>query len=205
MSAAGEPRRDLDLSGLPSVVFGPKSLLWWGTLAFIVIEGFTIVLTVATYLYLRLNEHHWPPEPTPLPDLLIPTITTVLLLVLIVPMHGVKKAAERFDRAAVTKGFVVTTLLTVPVLVLRWFDIEALNTWYNTHAYGSAAWAVVVLHGLLVVFDFLESAAMAVLFYSGHAQKKHFADASDAALYQYYLSVAWVPLYLIIYWGPRFL
>lgn len=204
MSTA-EERRDLDVSGLPSVTFGPKSLLWWGTLGFIVIEGFTVVLTVAAYLYLRLNERNWPPEPTPLPDLLIPTINTVLILLLIVPMYGVEKAAKRFDRGAVTKGFAITTLLTIPVLALRWFDIEALNAWYDTNAYASAAWAVVVLHGLLVLFDFLETAAMTVLFYIGHAQKKHYSDASDAALYQYYLSLAWVPLYLIIYWGPRFL
>lgn len=203
--SAVEERRDLDVSGLPSVTFGPRSLLWWGTLGFIVVEGFTIVLTVAAYLYLRLNERHWPPAPTPLPDLLIPTINTVLILLLIVPMYRVDRAAKRFDRAAVTKGFAITTLLTIPVLVLRWFDIVALNAWYDDNAYASAAWAVVVLHGLLVLFDFLESAAMAVLFHIGHAQKKHYPDASDAALYQYYLSLSWVPLYLIIYWGPRFL
>lgn len=196
---------DVDVSELPSVVFDGKSLLWWGTVGFIVIEGFTILLTVASYLYLRQSVLDWPPPPTPDPDLLIPTLNTLLLLLLIVPMWWVDRAARRFDREAVMHGLVITTLLTIPVVVLRWYELRALNVSWETDAYGSAAWAVVVLHATLVAFDLLETGVLALIFISGHAMKKHYPDASDAALYQYYLSSIWVPLYLIIYWGPRIL
>lgn len=197
--------RTLDVSGLPSVTFGPKSLLWWGTMGFIVIEGFTIVLMVASYFYLRQSEYQWPPGRTPLPDLLIPTINLVLLLLVIIPMHRVDEAAKRYDRQGVARGFVIATLMTAPTVVLRWFELTALNVRWDAHAYGSAAWAVVVLHGALLLTDFVETGLMAALFLLGHAQRKHFSDASDAALYQYFLSLSWIPLYLVIYWGPRVL
>ena len=37
----------VELSELPDVVFGPRDLMWWGTLGFMVIEGFTLVLCAA--------------------------------------------------------------------------------------------------------------------------------------------------------------
>src|SRR5829696_3862331 len=59
----------VDLRGLPDVVFGPRDLMWWGTLGFILIEGFTLVLCAAAYVYLTQNYSTWPPENTPLPSL----------------------------------------------------------------------------------------------------------------------------------------
>ena len=198
-------RAAFDASGLPSVTFGPKGPLWWGTVGFIVIEGYTIVLTIAAFFYLRLNETRWPPSPYAPPDVLIPGITAVLLLLLIIPMIGVKKAAHRFDRMGVAKGMLITAVMTVPVVVLHWFNLQALNVAYDTHAYGSAVWGVVVLHVVLVAFDLVETLVMGVMFLIGHAKKKHFSDASEAALYQFFLSLSWLPIYLIIYWGPRVL
>lgn len=200
-----DARRVLDVSHLPSVVFSHRSIAWWGTAGFIVIEGFTLLLMVASYFYLRLNEYAWPPEGTPEPDLLIPTINTVLLLLIIVPMWTVSRAAERFDRAGVARGLVIATLMSVPAVILRWYDLQALNARWDANAYASAAWGVVVLHSTLLVVDVFETGAFAVLFLLGRAHNKHFADAGGAADYQFFLSLVWVPLYLIVYWGPRVL
>ena len=46
---------------LPTVTFGSKSLMWWGTLGFMVIEGWTTALLIVSYLYLRQNYETWPP------------------------------------------------------------------------------------------------------------------------------------------------
>lgn len=198
-------RSTLDVSGLPTVPFGHRSLLWWGTMGFVVIEGFTLLLMIASYFYLRTNEFGWPPGRTPDPDLLIPTINTVLLLLVIVPMRMVDRAAKRFDRAGVIRGLLIATAMTLPVLVLRWYELMALNVRWDAHAYASAAWGIVVLHSTLVLTDIFESGALAALFMSRKAKRKHYPDASDAADYQYFLSAAWVPVYFIVYWMPRLL
>jgi cytochrome c oxidase subunit III len=198
-------RRVLDVSALPTLIFGHRCLLGWGTLGFMIIEGFTLVLAVASYLYLRTNEYQWPPGRTPDPELLIPTINTVLLLLVMIPMYRVGVAAKALDRRRVIRGLAIATLMTIPIMVLRWWDLMALQVRWDAHAYASAAWAVVVLHSTLIVLDFVECGLLAILFISGQAQKKHYPDANDAAGYQLFLSMAWVPLYLIIYWGPRLL
>jgi len=48
-------RVTVDVTELPTVVFGHRGLLWWGTLGFAVIESITMLLAVATYFYLRRN------------------------------------------------------------------------------------------------------------------------------------------------------
>lgn len=199
------PRSLLDVSRLPRVAFGHRTLLWWGTLGFMVIEGFTLVLMVASYFYLRLNEYEWPPGRTPDPDLLVPTLNTVLLLLVIVPMRAVDKAAKRFDRRGVIRGLLIATAMSVAVAALRWWELLALQVRWDAHAYASAAWGVVVLHATLLVVDVFETGTLAALFLSRKAKRKHYPDACDAALYQYFLSLAWVPLYFIVYWGPRLL
>jgi cytochrome c oxidase subunit III len=129
----------------------------------------------------------------------------VLLLLVMLPMRSADRAARRFDRAGVARGLLIASGMQAVALVLRWFDLVALNARYDAHAYASAAWAVVVLHGTLIVIDTFETGVMGIMFRGGHAEKKHYTDVCDAAMYQYFLSAGWVPYYLLIYWGPRVL
>ena len=73
MSSTMKLRPTRDVSSLPTVTFGPRSLMWWGTLGFMTIEGWTTVLLVGAYLYLRQNYEAWPPLRTPYPSLGVPT------------------------------------------------------------------------------------------------------------------------------------
>ncbi|HEX6925428.1 MAG TPA: hypothetical protein VF167_08355 [Longimicrobiaceae bacterium] len=200
-----EVRRVHDVSGVPTHAFSHHNLVWWGTVGFIVVEGFTLFLMMASYLYLRLNELDWPPGDTRLPELLIPTINTLLLLVTIVPMAKASHAAHHSDRLAVARWLWLATALSAVSSVLRVFELRGLNVRWDSNAYGSAAWGLLILHTTLLVVDLFETGAFAVLFQLGHAQRKHFPDVSDAADYQYYLSVIYVPIYLILFWGPRLL
>ena len=196
---------NIDVSTLPSVVFGHRSLLWWGTMGFAVIEGFSLLLTIASYLYLRQNEFNWPPGRTPNPDLLIPTLNTLILLGVMVPMRAVEKAAEAFDGRRVRRYLLIATAMALVVTVLRWWELLALNVRWDTHAYGSAAWGVVVMHSTLVIVDLFETGVFAAIFRGGTAERKFYPDVADAAAYQYFLSLVWVPAYFVVYWLPRIL
>jgi cytochrome c oxidase subunit III len=199
-----DDRRIIDLSKLPKVVFDHHSLVWWGTVGFILIEGFTLLLAIAAYFYLRINEIEWPPGRTPAPDLLIPTVNTILLLLIMVPMRAADKAARHFNKPAVVKWLTVALAMTLVAIVLRWFEILALHVKWDAHAYASAAWAVIVLHSTLLIADLGEALVFIAMFTLGRARMKHYPDVSDAAFYQYFLSLSYVPIYVIIYWGPRF-
>jgi cytochrome c oxidase subunit III len=70
-------RPALDVSRLPAYAFGPRGLLWWGTMGIVAIEGMMFAIFLATYFYLRIYVPKWPPNLPP-PDLLYGTLNTLI-------------------------------------------------------------------------------------------------------------------------------
>lgn len=198
-------RLTIDVSLLPETVFGHRGIVWWATVGFMAIEGTTLAIVAAAYLYLRTNTAEWPPRPVANPDLLIPTVNTALLLVKLVPFGLAERAAKRFDVAGVRRWLVVGTTMGLVAVVLRWFELQALNVRWDTSAYGSAVWGVAVAHTSLLATDALESGVITALFFSARVQPRHFSDVEDTALYERFLAVTWLLLYLLVFLGPRVL
>ncbi|MFN2603113.1 MAG: heme-copper oxidase subunit III [Gemmatimonadaceae bacterium] len=194
-----------DVSALPSAVFGSRGTLWWGTLAFMLIEGMTVAICIASYLYVRKNFPDWPPPPTPLPSLLIPTIAVVVLLASIFAMTRVEKAARRLDTGGVRMGLIIMCVFAVVMVVLRVFEFRAIGTHWDSDAYGSTAWATVGFHSTLLLLETVETAVITALVLWGPLEKKHFGDIEDNAVYWYFMCLLWIPVYLIVYLGPRFI
>lgn len=197
------PRVAIDVSRLPTTVIGAKDSTWWGTVAFMVIEGMTLAVCTVCYLYLRQNFAEWPPRPATLPDLVAPTVSVVLLLAILVPMTWADRAARRLDGGGVRVALAVAVLMTAAAVVVRWWELQALNVRWDTNAYGSAAWATLGFHSALLAVDLLETAALAAIFFVGPVEDKHFTDVTDAALYQWFLSLVYVPLYVLLFLSPR--
>lgn len=199
-------RLTIDASVLPVAVFGRRGLLWWGTLSFMVIEGTSLALAIITYYYLRLNAAEWPPRPASQPALLwAPTLNLIVILLAIVPAEIAKRAALRFDRDRTRSWLLVNVALTGVAVVLRAREFSALNVHWTTNAYGSSVWAILFLHGTLLLGDFVEAGVIALIFFTRNLQPKHFPDVEDVAFYQWFLSLAWLLLYVVVYLSPRVL
>jgi cytochrome c oxidase subunit III len=198
-------RRVLDVGELPDIVFGPRDIMWWGTIGFMVIEGTTLILAMLSYLYLSKNFHGWPPYGTPEPSLGVPIAQLVTMLVSIPLMMWLQRVSRRFDLRGVRWGMLLATLFNTAFVVLRWFELLALNVKWDTNAYGSAQWLLVLAHATLLLIELLEVAGMAALFWVGPLEKKHFTDASDLALYWYFMVGIWVPIFVLSYLLPRWM
>lgn len=193
----------VDVAHLPSTTFGSRDIVWWGTLAFLLIEGTTLVVCVTSYLYLRRAEAAWPPEHTLRPDLFWPTVHVALLVGSNAFAVLADRAARRFDLPALRRWLLVLLAVAAAALVLRWMDFLALNVRWDTNAYGSVAWFTVGFHATLLVAEFGELAVMLALLASSRREDKHYSDASDVAFYWYWLTGAWVPLWFMVYVSPR--
>src|SRR4051812_6958406 len=111
VNAQQRPPRLIDVSGLPHTVFGAgKSILWWGTMGMVVIEGTFFALLLAAYFYLRTRVNDWPPAQIP-PTLTFGTVNLAMALVSLAPNLIVKKVATKLDLRS------VRILLTVMSLV----------------------------------------------------------------------------------------
>ncbi len=197
-------RAVIDVSELPTHGFGNRSIIWWGVMGFLAIETTMLVICMASFFYLRPRFNLWPPVYEP-PDLLLPTINLALLLLSVPPMYWVDRAARRLDLRSMLIGMAICIALGIAFTVVRFFEFGSLNVRWDANAYGSALWTMMGLHTFHLLAEVIETIVLAIFLLRGHTEVKYFVDTSDNALYWYFIVLIWLPLYAVIYFGPRVL
>lgn len=195
-------RAELDVSSLPTYGFGHRSLMFWGTLGMIVIEGTMFGIALVIYYYLRARSYHWPMSSPP-PALIWGTVNTVILIVSGLPNHLASKAAERADLRGVRLWIVVTLLLAVAFHTVRVLEFMNLNTQWSLNAYGSIVFAMLVLHTVHSATDLIDTAVLSVLMFTGRVTGRRYVDVSENADYWWFVVIAWLPIYFTLYLVPR--
>jgi heme/copper-type cytochrome/quinol oxidase subunit 3 len=196
------PGPSLDASALPSWRFSHHSLMWWGTLGIMAIEGTVFALTVMAYFYLRSHSATWPMTAPP-PDLFWGTLNTAIMFASLVPNHFAKKAGERHDVRGVRLWLGIGLVFALAFLVVRCFEFAGLNVRWDSNAYGSVVWLLMGFHTAHLATDFYDSVVLEVLFFTGPLDGKRFVDVSENSFYWYFVVWAWLPIYLVIYGGAR--
>uniref|UniRef100_E1TDE4 Cytochrome c oxidase subunit III n=1 Tax=Burkholderia sp. (strain CCGE1003) TaxID=640512 RepID=E1TDE4_BURSG len=196
------PALMLDVRHLPSFGFGHRSLMWWGTMCLMLIEGTVFAIAAMMYFYLRSLTARWPLNAAP-PELLWGTANTVILLVSMWPNQLAKQAADRQQRARARLWLIICLLFAVVFLVLRGFEFAALNVSWYTNAYGSVVWLLLGLHTTHLITDAIDTAVLGVLLFTGPFEGKRFVDVSENAMYWYFVVLSWLPIYAVIYLAPR--
>jgi heme/copper-type cytochrome/quinol oxidase subunit 3 len=197
-------RRVLDVSTLPESAFGHQGLVWWGTVGFMVIEGSIFVIALIVYFYLRLRVDAWPPS-LPDPDPTFGTANLILVLISIVPAAISKTAAEQFDLPKARRWLAVLVLMGIGAVVIRAFEYPALNCRWDDNAYASITWVLLSLHTIHVATDVVDSAVLLVMAFTKPMPRKRFVDLSENSFYWYFIVAWWIPIYLVIYFAPRWL
>jgi heme/copper-type cytochrome/quinol oxidase subunit 3 len=193
----------VDLSRLPLHGLGRASVTWWGTMAFMLIEGTGFALVITVYLYLMSLAPAWPIN-APVPDLLPGTVVTLILVASVVPNYLTSGWAERQDLRKVRIGIIVMSLLGIAPLIVRVFEFPALRVNWDTNAYGSVVWVLLGLHTMHILTDLIDTLVLAALMFTRHGRNpRRFGDVQDNAMYWNFVVAAWLPIYACIYWVPR--
>lgn len=192
----------LDVRDLASFGFSHSSLMWWGTAGLMAIESTVFAIAIVMYFYLRSLAEAWPISAPP-PELSWGTINTVLLLLSCVPNHFAKRAAEQLDRRGVKLWLTICLLFGFVFLVVRGFELTALNVRWDANAYGSVVWLLMLLHTTHLVTDAWDTTVLDVLFFTGPLEGRRYVDVSENALYWYFVVLSWLPIYAVIYLAPR--
>jgi heme/copper-type cytochrome/quinol oxidase subunit 3 len=200
------PRAVLDVSELPDVCFGPRDIMWWGTVGFMLIEGFTLALCAVVYVYLQQNFAAWPPPGTPRPALGIPTVQVLVMVASLPVAMWTKRSAYAFDLRRVRIGMTTASLIGAVCVGLRAAElIVSLNVKWDTNAYGSAQWLMVGSHSTLMLIELAETVGIALLFWLAPVERKHFSDVADAVDYWYFMVCTWIPLFVLSFLVPRWI
>lgn len=203
MTAVAKNRIVADLSELPLHGMGSASPTWWGTIAFMLIEGTGLALIIGVYLYLASLATVWPLS-APLPSLGPGTVLTLLLVVSLIPNFLLARWAGQGDLRKVRIGVVVMSVLGLAPLPLRWFEFPALHVSWDSNAYGSVTWTMLGLHTTHIITDLADTLVLAVLMFTRHGDnQRRFGDVQDNAMYWNFVVLTWLPIYACLYWVPR--
>ena len=193
----------LDVSHLPGFAFHHRSIVWWGTVGMIVIEGMMFALLITSYLYLKGRSPQWPPGVFA-PGMLWGTVNLVVLLASTVPNQLTKRAAERLDLRRVQLWMAIALAFGVAFNIVRIFEFQALNVWFDENAYGSIVWMLLGFHTVHILTDVVDSFVLLALMFIGPIEESHFVDVAENSMYWYFVVLSWLPIYAVIYLVPRF-
>jgi cytochrome c oxidase subunit 3 len=192
-----------DVSNIPTYAYGAKNPLWWGTQAFMIIEGLGFVFAVATYLYLYNQNKTWPLGGQP--PLRWSTVITILMIVSEVPNIWLKKLAKEPNLNKVRLGLIIMSIIGIACLVLRVFEFKILNINWDTNAYGSIVWFLLGLHTFHLITDVAETLVMTVCIFLGPVDMRRFPEIEDNQDYWHFVVFFWLVVYVTIYWLPRWM
>jgi heme/copper-type cytochrome/quinol oxidase subunit 3 len=190
------------LAELPAAGFRTHGLWFWAAAGFMVIEGSGFALACAAYIYLMNGARQWPLDGVA-PDLLWGTLQTVLMVGSLIPTFILSRAARRRQAAPTRLWAGVLFVLNTLVLVVRGFEFPHLNARWDHDAYGSIVWALMLLHTTHLVTDFIDTGFLTGFLFASPIDTERFSDVDDDCVYWGFVVACWLPIYLLVYWAPR--
>lgn len=197
-------RRELNVAGLPTVVFGYRSVIWWGTMGMMLIEGTMFAITIASYFFLRTRSSDWPPGLMP-PRITAGSINLALFILSVAPAIWVQKGAEKAELFVSRIGLIIMSGVGLAILIIRIYEFPSLMSTWDANAYASITWMLLGLHTVHLATDWVDTVVLTVMMFTQHVNGKRFMDVSENSDYWYFVVLTWIPIYLVIYWVPRWL
>jgi len=195
----------LDVGDLPPYDISSQSPLWWGQLCIAIIEGMMFAILIAAYLYVRLRMDVWPPPGDQYPHLLLPTLSLIALLISAPFSYLASEAAKRNDRAGMIRNLVLNLVFAAICFTLRILEWRSLNFNWQADAQGSYVWAFLGLHSFDFIADAIFTLVLLILILIGRYGEKQRLGVHVDSVVWYFLVAVWIPIYIVIYWGPHIL
>lgn len=192
-----------DVSRLSAFNFADQAPLWWGFWGIILIETTVFASLVAGYFYLGLSLTELPPAGVKKPELLMPTIASLVLFSSSYTMHRADKSVSGGNNSTTSTLLLVSIALATAFLVLKVIEYSNVEYRWDSHSYGSAVWAIVVFHSTHVTALILKTIVVTFLAYRGYFNKERRLGLTVNGLYWHFVVLVWLPLYLVLYWAPR--
>src|SRR5215213_622519 len=206
-------RKTIDVSELPSTLFDYNEPIWWGNALLLMIETTMFGILVAVYFSVWMNLSPFPPPLVdrfpviynPVPDLTVPTINLIVLLVSLIPGILLDLSARKKDEAKVKIFLIITLLFNIAAIVLRFYEFDALYFKWDDNAYGSITWMILGTHLLHLFVLCAEDVFLLSWTLAEGLDEKHALDITVTAVYWYWIVGIWIFLYALVYLAPRFL
>lgn len=195
----------LDVRALPTRPRGPQAPEWWGIMLLVWIEAVVFIGAMASYIHLKLRNAEWPPPGIDTPELLLPSLNTLLLVLSALPIWLAVRAYRRGRTGPAKVGLPVGMVMLVVFLALKLWEYSHKPWAASTHAYGSIVMLMTGLHMAHVTAVLLKTGVIRGYLATGRIEPDRPAPLEANAVYWYFVVLIWLPLYTIIYLSPHVL
>jgi cytochrome c oxidase subunit III len=186
---------------LPVGSKGKLSGGWWGVLALIVTEGSLFGYLLFAYFYLASQaEQRWPP--TGLPDLLLPSINTAILLLSSVCVW----ASERCIRKKQARWAIAAMALAIVMggcfVGIQLFEWNKKTYGMTSDLYGSLYFTITGFHLLHVVIGLAILLLLLVWISFSYFNEKRHVAITIGGVYWHFVDVVWLFVFATLYLFP---
>ncbi len=193
---------------LPLNLDSRRSPLWWGWVGLMVIEATVFAALITSFFFLRSYSPEWPMGNVGRPDLLLPTIGTLLLLASSAPVYWADHRGRQGDRRSLVIGLVTGLLLVAIFLGLKIYEYGHAGYSWSTNAYGSVVFFIIGFHTSHVIALVLKTAVVLVAAVRGHFNQQRTVGLQTNGMYWHFVVLVWLPLYFTLYlshyiWGVK--
>jgi heme/copper-type cytochrome/quinol oxidase subunit 3 len=195
--------KTLDVSHLPPYEISSQAPLWWGQLCIVFIEGTMFLILIAVYLYTRLQLDVWPPPGEHFPRLVLPSLALIPLLASAGGSYVASEGAKKNSRRGMIGGMLLNLVPAAIFLTMQIAEWHSLNFNWKADINGSYVWAFLSLYHFDLVGDLVFTLVLFLSVATGrYGEKQRLGIHVDSVVW-YFLVLIWIPIYLVIYWGPR--
>jgi heme/copper-type cytochrome/quinol oxidase subunit 3 len=173
--------------------------LWWGMVGLITIEAVLFASLITSYFYLRFYALEWPLGGIPKPDLLLPSIGAVVLLLSSGPMYWADASIKKGNVRNLMIGLAGSFVLGVVFLVLKTIEYSGHDYTWATNAYGSIVWTIIGFHSAHVLAVLLKVAVVFTAAAQGYFSDERNLGVRVNGLYWHFVVVVWIPLFFTLY------
>lgn len=195
----------VDIGGLSPYHESYRAPLWWGMVGIIAIELTVFSGLIATYFYLKAGAAEWPPPALEKPELLLPTMGTILLVLSSVVVHWADTGIKQGDQRRLSLGMLGGAVLAAAFLGIKIVEYSDVGYKWDDHAYGSIVWTIVGFHSTHVIALLLKTLVVDLLAWRGYFDRERRLGVTINGLYWHFVVAVWIPLYVVLYWSPRIL
>lgn len=187
---------------LPNEVIGNSAPLWWGFVMLMIIEATVFAALIVSYFYLRFHALEWPLEGLPLPELLLPTIGSGVLLLSLAPITWGGRGIVRNRRWQLVAGLLGGVVLLLAFIVLKVIELTGLTYSWASNAYGSLVWVSLILYLVHLAALIILALAVAAVAATGYYTAERRITVQVTLMFWYFLALVWLPLYATLYLAP---
>jgi cytochrome c oxidase subunit III len=99
-------------------------------------------------------------------------------------------------------GFVVSFILGLIFLVLKYIEYSGLEYDWTTNAYASIKWTIVGFHSAHVIALLLKTLVVGSWAFMGYFNERRNAAVQANGIYWHFVVIIWIPLFFTLYLSP---